>query len=212
MCGRAVLANPYAVAEWFDVDVPADFPPRFNIAPTQLIAVVREPRKLELLKWGMPREARPPQINIRVETIGSTVNQRRRCLVVVDGFYEWRPADVPAARQPFVLRDQAGHPLGLGGIWTRSTTNDGELLESVALLTCPPRPPVDAIHDRMPLVIPRDAYARWLQTGADVSDLLQPRSTTLVATPVSTFVNSPKNDDSRCLEYAEVRPAQQGLF
>ena len=212
MCGRAVLADPHAIAEWFDVEVPGDLPPRFNIAPTQLIAVVRTPYKLELLKWGIPREARPPQINMRVETIGRTINKQRRCVVVVDGVYEWRPAETAAARQPFVLRDQAGHPLGLGGLWSKTTTSDGEVVESVAVLTCPPRPPVDAIHDRMPLVIPREAYARWIDMGADVSDLLAPTSTVLVATPVSTFVNSPKNDDPRCLERAEVQPAQRGLF
>jgi putative SOS response-associated peptidase YedK len=212
VCGRAALENPYAVAEWFDVEVPDDLPPRFNIAPTQLLAVVRTPRRLELLKWGIARDGRPPQINMRVETIGRTIHTQRRCLVVLDGFYEWRPGETPAARQPFVLRDQAGHPLGFAGVWSRTTTKDGEVLESVAVMTCPPRPPVDTIHDRMPLVIPREHYARWIDPGADVSDLLQPTATTLVATPVSTFVNSPKNDDQRRLARWEVQPAQRALF
>jgi putative SOS response-associated peptidase YedK len=212
VCGRAVLANPHAVAEWFDVELPDGLPPRFNIAPTQLIAVVRTPHKLELLKWGIPREARPPQINMRVESIAKSVNTQRRCLVVVDGFYEWRQAENATVRQPFVLRDEAGHPLGLGGIWSKITTSDGEVVESVAVLTCPPRPPVDAIHDRMPLIVPREAYARWLDRSADVSDLLKPATTPLVATPVSTLVNSPKNDVPECLKPAEVEPAQRGLF
>ena len=77
----------------------------------------------------------------------------------------------------------------------------------------PPRPPVDAIHDRMPLVVPREHYARWIDPGADVSDLLEPTTTTLVATPVSPFVNSPKNDSARCLERWEAQPpAQRALF
>jgi putative SOS response-associated peptidase YedK len=212
VCGRAVLANPQAVAEWFDVEVPDDLPPRFNIAPTQLIAVIRTPRKLELLTWGIPREARPPQINMRVESIAKSANTQRRCLVVVDGFYEWRQAQHGTVRQPFVLRDEAGHPLGLGGVWSKVTTKDGEILESVAVLTCPPRPPVDAIHDRMPLIIPAADYARWLDRSADVSDLLKPTSTTLVATAVSGLVNSPKNDVPECLEPGEVQPVQRGLF
>jgi putative SOS response-associated peptidase YedK len=212
VCGRAVLANPQAVADWFDVELPDDLPPRFNIAPTQLIAVIRTPRKLELLTWGIPREARPPQINMRVESIAKSANTQRRCLVVVDGFYEWRQAENSTVRQPFVLRDEGGHPLGLGGVWSKVTTKDGEILESVAVLTCPPRPPVDAIHDRMPLIIPPADYARWLDRNADVSDLLKPTSTTLVATAVSALVNSPKNDVPECLEPGEVQPAQRGLF
>ena len=211
MCGRATLANPYAIAEWFDVEVPDDLAARFNIAPTQPIAVIRAPHRLELLRWGIPREGRPVQINMRVETIGRTIHQQRRCLVVVDGFYEWWQA-TPETRQPFVLRDEAGRPMGFAGVWAATTARDGGVLESVAVVTCPPLPPVDAIHNRMPLIVPREHYARWLEPGADVTDLLRPVATTLVATPVSTRVNSPANDDALCLERAEVRPAQRALF
>ncbi len=90
MCGRTVLANPHDVGEWFDVEIPGDLPPRYNIAPTQLIAIIRTPHKLELLKWGIVRAPkRPPQINMRVEQILATANRQKRCLVVTDGFYEW---------------------------------------------------------------------------------------------------------------------------
>jgi putative SOS response-associated peptidase YedK len=215
MCGRTILANPHDIAEWFDVDAPADLPPRYNIAPSQLIAIVRTPRKLEMLRWGIPRaEKRPPQINMRVEQILKSANTQRRCLVVVDGFYEWQKTGPAAsARQPYLLKDAEGHPLGMGGVWNKTTTVDGEVIESVAILTCPPRPPVAAIHDRMPLIIPRGAYRRWIDMGADVTDLLQPTSTTLVAIPVSTYVNSPKNDDPKCIEATEPRgPAQGALF
>jgi putative SOS response-associated peptidase YedK len=212
MCGRAVLANPHAIAEWFDVEVPADFPARFNIAPTQPVPIIRTPGRLELLKWGIARDGRPPQINARVETLGRTIQKQRRCLVALDGFFEWRPAASPAERQPFVFRDRDGRPLGFAGVWSATTTKDGEVVENVALMTCPPQPPVDAVHDRMPLVIPRDAFARWIDPGADVSDLLRPTATTLVATPVSPFVNSPRNDDPRCLERWEVGPPAQGAL
>ena len=213
MCGRAVLENPYAVAEWFDVEVPDDLPSRFNIAPTQPLAVIRTPGRLEFLKWGIARgEGRPLQINMRVETVSRTIHTQRRCLVAVDGFYEWLAAASPTARQPFVFRDRDGHPLGFAGVWTSTTTSDGEIVDSVAVMTCPPQPPVAAVHDRMPLVIPRDAFARWIDPGADVSDLLHPTATTLVATPVSPFVNSPKNDDARCLERWEVGPPAQGAL
>ena len=102
-----------------------------------------------------------------------------------------------------MFRDHEGHPLGFAGVWSASTSTDGE---GVAILTCPPRSPVDAVHDRMPLVIPRDGFARWIDPDADVSDLLLPTTTSLVATVVSPYVNSPKNDDARCVEGWEVGP------
>lgn len=208
MCGRAVLANPHDIAEWFDVDLPDALPPRYNIAPTQLIAVIRTPHKLEMLKWGIVREPkRPVQINMRVEQILKTTDQQRRCLVVVDGYYEWRKEEGSKKGRPFLLRDEGGHPMGLGGVCHTRTTGDGEVLESVAILTCPPKPPVDAIHDRMPLVIPKEAYGRWIDRGADVSDLLRPQSTTLVAVEVSTLVNSPANDDARVIAPAASSPS-----
>jgi putative SOS response-associated peptidase YedK len=90
MCGRAVLANPSAIREWFDLEQIPEMPARFNIAPSQLIAIIRTPRRLELLLWGISRPERPPQINMSVESIAKTASRQRRCLVVVDGFYEWK--------------------------------------------------------------------------------------------------------------------------
>ena len=89
MCGRAVLANPHAIAEWFGVEVPADFTARFNIAPTQPVPIIRTPGRLELLRWGIAREGRPLQINARIETFSRTIHKQRRCLAALDGFYEW---------------------------------------------------------------------------------------------------------------------------
>ena len=209
VCGRAVLANPAAIREWFDLGQIPEMPARFNIAPSQVIAVIRTPRRLELLRWGISRPERPPQINTRVESIAKTASKQRRCLVVVDGFYEWKKNGTTTS-QPFLLREGDGHPFALGGVWSTSTTSDGEVVDSVAVLTCPPRPPVEAIHDRMPLIIPKESYARWLDHGVDVGDLLKPNASGLVATPVSTYVNSPNNDDPRCVEPAA--PAQGALF
>jgi putative SOS response-associated peptidase YedK len=93
--------------------------------------------------------------------------------------------------------------IGIDGVpfWTR---NRGVLLASLLLGPCPPRPPVDTIHDRMPLIIPREGYPRWLQADADVSGLLEPSESTLVAVSVSSHVNSPNNDDAKCIEPAPV--------
>jgi putative SOS response-associated peptidase YedK len=112
--------------------------------------------------------------------------------------------------QPFLLREAHGHPFALAALWHSTTTADGEVVESVSILTCAPLPPVASIHDRMPLVIPREALERWLQADAEVTDLLKPKETHLVATMVSTLVNSPKNDDPRLIEPAA--PTQGALF
>jgi putative SOS response-associated peptidase YedK len=204
MCGRAVLARPHAIREWFDVETtPAgdELEPRYNIAPSQVMAVIRTPRRLELLPWGIVRAPKTaPQIVARVESIARTANRQRRCLVVVDGFYEWKKSADRKVKQPYLLREADGRPFALGGIWSRRTTDDGEIVESVAVLTCAPLPPVASIHDRMPLILPPDGYARWLDHGADVTDLLRPNASALVATAVSTYVSSTKNDGPMCIE------------
>jgi len=173
MCGRTVVINPHAVVEWFEIQDPPEafLVPRYNIAPSQPLPVVRTPHRLELLRWGITRAGRAPQINTRVESIVRTLG-RQRCLVTVDGSYEWQRN--VAQNQPFLLRDLDGHPFALGGVWSSAATADGEVVESVSVLTCPPHPPVAAIHERMPLVIPKEAYGRWLDANADVSDLLNP--------------------------------------
>ena len=212
MCGRTLVINPHAVSTWFEIEDPPEafLVPRFNIAPSQPLPIVRTPHRLELLRWGIARPGRPPQINTRVESLARASSQQRRCLVTVEGFYEWQREG--AHSQPFLLRDLEGHPFALAGIWSSTATADGEVVESVSVLTCPPLPPVAAIHERMPLVIPKEGYGRWLDRDADVADLLHPAEMRLVATPVSTYVNSPKNDDPRCIEPAPLQPRQGALF
>jgi putative SOS response-associated peptidase YedK len=217
MCGRAVLRAPYsALRELFGLDeTPDDSAPRFNIAPTQLLAVIRTPKRLELLRWGLARPESAPKINVRVESVARNPSTRRafqkgRCLVVVDGFYEWR-REAKSKSQPFLLEQPDHQPFALAGIWEASHTADGEVIESAAVLTCEARPPIAAIHDRMPLIIPPAAYAQWLDTGADVASLLAPPAVSpLVAIAVGSFVNSAANDDSRCIEPAA--PPQPSLF
>jgi putative SOS response-associated peptidase YedK len=211
MCGRAVLTSTSeAIREWFGVEeVPADMPPRFNIAPSQVVAVLRTRRRLELLRWGLLRPGRPPQINMRVESIARTADRQRRCLVVVDGFYEWRDGAKPP--EPHLIREAEGRLFALGGVWQSATTEDGEVVESVAILTCPAGPPIAEFHDRMPLIVPPSAYDRWLRPGEKVSDLLVPTDTPLVSTRVGSYVNSPANDGPQCLEPAEP-PPQASLF
>ena len=209
MCGRATLSTPPEdLRELFGLDELPELPPRFNIAPTQPIAVIREPHRLELLRWGLvlPGGHRhgAQGINARVETVARAPAYRdsfrkRRCLVIVDGFFEWQKRE--KVKQPFLIRREDGKPIALAGIWERSTTKDGEVVDACAIITGEAKGAVVALHDRMPLIVPATGYARWLDpTGKDLADLLVPTASGLTTYPVSTLVNSPANDDARCVE------------
>jgi putative SOS response-associated peptidase YedK len=213
VCGRATLsASPEDLEAAFGLDEVPELPPRFNIAPTQPIAIIRQPRRLELVRWGIAvaDAKRPgPVINVRVETVARAPAyresfRRRRCLVIVDGFFEWQRL-VEKKRQPFALRLGDGKPFALAGIWTESATADGELVPACAIITGPATGAVAPIHDRMPLVVPPEEYARWLDSEiredvAHLVTLADRAAVGFVSYPVSTLVNSPDNDDPRCLE------------
>jgi putative SOS response-associated peptidase YedK len=209
MCGRATLSTPGdELRDIFGLDEVPEFPPRFNIAPTQPIAVIREPRRLELLRWGLvlPGAHRhgAQGINVRVETVARAPAYResfrkRRCLVIVSGFFEWQRRD--KVKQPFFIRREDSKPFALAGIWDSSITSHGEVIESCAVITGDSKGAMTELHNRMPLIVPATGYARWLDpSGRELADLLVPSATGLVTYPVSTLVNSPANDDPRCIE------------
>lgn len=213
MCGRAKLeANPAELAEFLDLADTPDLAPHWNIAPTQPMAIVREPRKLEFARFGMiPSFARAPRegtryINARAETVATLPVFRdafksRRCLVIVDGFYEWKR--VGETKQPFLFERPDKKPFALAGLWSTWTSREtGEIIESCAVITQKAEGLVAELHDREPVILPSTAWARWLAPDADVTDLLSSRIE-LVARPVSTRVNSPKNDDAGCVEPPE---------
>ena len=210
MCGRTVLVTPGDdLRELFALDEIPPLVPRYNIAPTQPIAVIREPRRLELLRWGLilPRSM-GPGINVRVETAARVPAyresfQKRRCLVIVDGFYEWKRLG-KKAKQPYLIHREDGRPWAFAGIWTTSTTKDGELIDTCAIITGEARGVVVELHDRMPIAIGAEAFDRWLDPNVrDVADLLLPDALGLIAHPVSPAVNTAANDDPRCLERVE---------
>ncbi len=225
MCGRAALtASPEDLRDVFGLDDVPDLRPRYNIAPSRPVAVVRTHGTLELLRWGLiPFWAKDPKIGhklalARVETAATTpafrgAMRHRRCLVVVSGFYEWQHAG-NRDRQPFFARRPDEKPFALAGVWDRWVSPEGEVVESCAILTQAARPPLDAIHARMPIVLERGTWERWLDARAsnDVGALLAPRDGgALIAYPVSSYVNDPRHDDPRCLERA-VGPEQGRLF
>jgi putative SOS response-associated peptidase YedK len=230
MCGRAALtASPAELREIFGLDETPAVVPHYNVPPSRPVEVVRvlrgsTSRKLEPLRWGLvPPWAKDPKIGnklslARAETVARVgafreAFLRRRCLVAVDGFYEWKRAG-KAPSTPFFLRRVDGKPFALAGLWSRWVSADGEVIESCAILTQAARAPAAAIHDRMPVVLDRADWSRWLDPDetdpAALEPMLVPRDLDLIAYPVSSHVNDPRHDDAACLAPAEV--AQQTLF
>jgi putative SOS response-associated peptidase YedK len=229
MCGRTALTtSPEDLREAFGLDEVPRLTPHYNVPPSQPLAVVRvlrkDPaRKMELLRWGLvPAWAKDRKLGhklalARVETAATTpafrdALRRRRCLVVVDGFFEWKRSERKS--QPFFVRRDDGAPFALAGVWERWISSDGEIVESCAILTQPSRPPVDVVHDRMPMVLEPAEWDRWLDPAltdvAGIETMLEPRAPSLVAYPVSPHVNNPRNDDPACLERQD--PVQGTLF
>jgi putative SOS response-associated peptidase YedK len=220
MCGRGKLtASPEEIQAIFSLHETPNLPPHFNIAPTQPIAVVRTPGELEQLRFGLvppwsrdPKDAGARFLNARSETVATLAAYReafakRRCLVVLDGFYEWKK--LGKSKQPYVFQMPDGKPFAIGGVWDRWTSHaTGEVIESVAVITVAAPPPHFEVHDRMPLVLPRDAWSAWLDPStADPARMLTQPEAPLIANPVSTAVNNPRNDGPECME-----PPQRRLF
>lgn len=205
MCGRTTLASPVdQVKEIFDLDDVPPLTPRYNLAPTQLLPVIREMGKLELIRWGLmihASSAKRPQINVRSESVARNPAsaesfRKRRCLVVVDGFYEWKTEG--KRRAPFILRRADHKPFALAAIWDTAFDAKGTPLPTCAILTAPALSPILELHHRQPIVIPQNSFAQWLNPTASPRDLLRIPQNDLIATKVSDRVNRTKNDDEGC--------------
>jgi putative SOS response-associated peptidase YedK len=218
VCGRFTLTlPPDLIAEAFGLDLDG-MPPleaRYNIAPTQPVAVVRRlrpdgPRQLDLLRWGVtPPPAggarRGPLINARSESIATRgafrdAFRRRRCLVPADGFYEW--VAEAGRRQAFHVARKDGRPLALAGIWEPAAA--GGAPASCLILTTEPNDVLRPIHDRMPVIVEPADFDRWLAnegTGPDaVAGLLRPApAENLAARAVGPAVNNAQNEGAACL-------------
>ena len=219
MCGRYTLTVSASVlAEVFEADIRLGHDPRFNIAPTQSVPIVRIDdsgrRRIDGARWGLiPHWAEDASIgnrliNARSETAASkpafrSAVRRRRCLIPADGFYEWQRVD--GRKQPYHLRFRDRRVFAFAGLWERwSTAKHPTPVESCTILTTAPNPTVAPIHDRMPVILPDDAWGLWMsadELGGDVlSTLLRPYpGDDLEAVAVSTRVNSPANDDPEVL-------------
>ena len=216
MCGRTTLTiTPDDLERAFGYTVPAGYRPRYNIAPTQPLLAIADGEggaRFRSFRWGLvPFWAQDlaignRMINARAETVPEkpafrTCFENRRCLIVIDGFYEWRAG--PEGRRPYRIRLSSGVAFTLAGLWDR-WTRGAEPVESCTILTTTANPMMGAIHDRMPVIVPPEDRERWLSResdSADLLDLLQPyRGADLEAYEVSTLVNSPANDRPECLD------------
>jgi len=219
MCGRYTLSTPAdVVAEVFGLAEAPALTPRFNIAPTQEVAIVRitapqASREIAFVRWGLvPRWAQDPEIgnrliNARAETVvdkpafrGSL--RRQRCLVVADGFFEWQK--VGKRKQPWLLHRRDGRPFGMAGLWARWADPAAGDLDSCTIITTTPNEVAAAVHDRMPVILDPGDFALWLdpQVGdpARLQPLLRPApAAEMEAYPVSLAVNNPANDRPECL-------------
>lgn len=222
MCGRyTIVASPEAIRALFGYEEQPNFPPRYNVAPTQPIAIVRlmdGKRHFALVRWGLlPSWVKDPKtfsllINARGETVASkpafrAAMKRRRCLIPADGFYEWKPAG--AHKQPYFIRAKSGGPFAFAGLWETWTGPNGEEVETAAIVTTSANRTLSVIHDRMPVIVPPDAFDLWLD-GVNVdpvtaSALIAPAPKNLLeAFPVSTDVNRTANDNPKLVAPASV--------
>jgi putative SOS response-associated peptidase YedK len=233
MCGRYRLSRrKQLVEEYFDsVSEEEDWNPRYNIAPTQPVPVIRqnpkEPvRELSLMKWGLvPSWAPNPSvaarmINARSETASTKPAFRealksRRCLIPADGFYEWMRTG--KAKQPYCFEVNEGELFAFAGLWDRWRDPSGNAVETCSILTTTPNAVTSPVHDRMPVILDPDSYDLWLDPGmrdvAAASDLLKPYDARLMRCyPISTRINSVVNDDEECSRCVERADTQNRLF
>jgi putative SOS response-associated peptidase YedK len=213
VCGRfGLFVTPEVLEEYFLLDElePGVAEPRYNLTPGQAVAAVREHdgrRSVAALQWGLiPFWAKDPTIgrrliNARLDSVAAKPAfreawQRRRCLIPASGFYEWsEPVD--GRKRPHFIRPTSEPLFALAGLWERWRTPSGERLETCVIVTTDASAELNPVHDRMPLLIPRDAHALWLDPRSSVEDALAiaTRPPPFAVYRVGFAVNDPKNDD-----------------
>ena len=218
MCGRYTLTSaPEAIRALFRYEEQPNFPARYNIAPTQPIAIVRlveGKREFALVRWGLlPSWVKDPKafallINARGESVLEKPAFRaamkyRRCLIPADGFYEWQKAG--ERKRPFYVRGKKGGPLAYAGLWESWQGPNGEELETAAIVTTRANGTLAPIHERMPVVVPPEAFDLWLDCAnvdaETAAALIAPAGEdVLEAHEISTAVNRVANDNPALIE------------
>jgi len=219
MCGRFTLTiDPAHLQEAFPwAVIPNDLIPRYNIAPSQPVAVIPNTGEyiVSMYKWGLiPSWSKEPSIgermiNARSETLAEKPSfrnayRRRRCLILADGFYEWKPSLGNKSKQPILIRLKGNIPFTFAGLWEHWTAPDGSEIRSCTIITTQPNSLIESIHNRMPVILPPDSYMHWLSAedcpASELNKLLIPYpSNEMIAYPVSKKVNSPLNDSNELI-------------
>ncbi len=221
MCGRFTLTlSPEELQAAFPFfDIPGDLPPSFNIAPSQPIPVVINDggNRLDFYSWGLiPSWTKPDKvgkyslINARSETAAEKASfknsfRRRRCVILADGFYEWSKSAAGKAKTPYYITLKDHSAFVFAGLWEIWNSPEGDAVRTACILTTQPNAVVKPVHDRMPVILPRESISTWLDEDEVRPEALQglmvPLSADLMqAYPVSTFVNSPKNNSPQCIQ------------
>lgn len=220
MCGRVISKSPasdlvakFGVTNRRQGDIPDPLPKRFNGAPGLDYPLIVQERDMPgasflMARWGfIPRwhkpERGPPRrpVNAMSETVASNGMFRdayrfRRALMPVDGYFEWRANKGSKVKQPYAIALKDGRPFALAAIWESWRDEHGMEQRTFAVLTCPPNDLMATIHDRMPVILAPEDYREWLGEEPDPAHLLRPYpSEDMIMWPVSTRVNSPKNND-----------------
>ena len=219
MCGRYTLRTLAAeLAEFFDLFRDPVWAPRYNIAPTQSVLVVRQAlhashREAVSMRWGLvPSWSKsltgPPLFNARSETVAEKPSfraafKRRRCLIPADGFYEWQVIS-PKQKQPHYITLRSGSPFAFAGLWETWQPPQGPPVDSCTVLTTSANSFMQPLHNRMPVILSPDEYPLWLDPELTEPDPLLPLldqypSGELSAHPVTTLVNSVRNDSSELI-------------
>ena len=219
MCGRFTLTvDAHQIREAFPwITIDEDIHPRYNIAPSQPVAVVANDgqKRLDYFIWGLiPSWAKDPNIGYRmINARGETVDQkpsfraafrRRRCLILADGFYEWQIVPGRKGKIPTYIKMVDDKPFALAGLWESWDAPDGSNILSTTIITTEPNELLSGIHNRMPVILPEKEYSQWLQTGetepSGLKSLLIPYPSDMMkAYTVSTTVNNPANETPECI-------------
>jgi putative SOS response-associated peptidase YedK len=214
MCGRFTLTvDPAQLEDIFPwAVISANLTPRYNIAPSQPIAVIPNTKdyRMDLYRWGLiPSWAKDASIgyrmiNARAETLNEkpsfrTAIKKRRCLILADGFYEWKPSIDGRSKTPYYIRLSSGDVFAFAGLWDIWVSPNNAPIKSCSIITTQPNELVASIHNRMPVIIPREAHLKWVDPNEinplSISDLLIPfPADQMEAYPVSRAVNDPKVD------------------
>ena len=233
MCGRYRLSRRKQILEehFAAVSDDADWSPRYNIAPTQLVPVVRQNsrtanRQLRLIRWGLvPSWAKDSStaasmINARSETAASKpafgdALKFRRCLIPADGFYEWQK--LGKTKQPYCFEVNRGELFAFAGLWNTWNDPSVKALETCTILTTTANPVAAPVHDRMPIILDPQYYDLWLDLETTdtsiISEFLKPLDARrLTCFPVSSRVNRTVNDDAECSIPIEIIEPQASLF